>query len=107
MSLTYTTADTDPERRGEQRQAAKIKIALSLLDGPSAGQVMHLLSNDRSYSGVSFTTPQPLAIGQNCRVTLETSDQVFARFMARVVRQRVMDDGSAEVAVQFRRQIAA
>jgi hypothetical protein len=95
------------ERRRERRDTAAVRVALTILDGPGAGTTQELTSRDSSYSGVSFTTDQPLSLGQHCQLFLENPDRTIARFVAQVIRSCTTSDGRYHVALRFRRQIAA
>lgn len=93
----------EADRRHEERQSTPLKVTLHLANGATR----ELVSKDRSFSGLSFVMPEGMALGQDCQIVLENADQTFARFMARVVRSVSLAEGLFEVAVQFRRQIAA
>jgi hypothetical protein len=95
------------ERRRERRETAAIKVTMTILNGPGAGRTQELTSRDSSFSGVSFTTDQPLSLGQSCQLFLQNPDRTVARFMAQVIRSRTTVDGCYDVALRFRRQIAA
>jgi hypothetical protein len=56
---------------------------------------------------VSFTTDQPLSIGQSCQLFLQNPDLTIARFVAQVIRSRTNSEGTYEVAMMFKRQLAA
>ena len=93
---------SDADRRSESRDTTPLKVTLY-----TAGATRELLTKDRSFSGISFIAAEPMALGQDCQVVLENGDQTFARFTARVVRSVSIDERTFEIAVQFRRQIAA
>lgn len=95
------------ERRRERRNAAAIKVTMTVLNGPGAGQTRELVTRDSSYSGVSFTTDQPLSVGQSCQLFLQNPDLTIARFVAQVIRSRTNSEGNYEVAMRFKRQLAA
>ena len=101
MKLADSSADHD--RRSETRLSAQLKVTLST----PGGQPRELVTKDKSFSGISFISDESLAIGQDCHIVLENADHTFARFLARVVRTHSTDEGQYEIAVQFRRQIAA
>ena len=104
MSDTPTNLKlTDPERRRESRESAQLKVTLTT----PGGEARDVMTKDQSFSGISFVTTSPMGLGQDCHVTLENADKTFMRFVAKVIRCRPMEDGSFDVAVQFRRQIAA
>lgn len=95
------------ERRRERRNAASIKVTMTVLNGPGAGQTKELVTRDTSFGGVSFTTDQPLSIGQSCQLFLQNPDLTIARFVAQVIRSRTNGEGNYEVAMMFKRQLAA
>ena len=97
------TDPADLDRRSEVRLSAQLKVTLTTPGQPPK----ELVTKDKSFSGLSFITPEALSIGQDCHVVLENADHSFARFLARVVRTQPLADGHYEVAVQFKRQIAA
>ncbi len=94
---------SDSERRRETREAAQLKVSLTT----PGGQSRDVVTKDQSFSGISFVTAEAMGLGQDCHVTLENADHTFMRFVAKVIRCRPIDDGTFDVAVQFRRQIAA
>lgn len=91
------------ERRREVREASQLKVTLTT----ASGATRHITTKDRSFSGISFITDEPLPLGEDCLIMLENVDQTYARFMARVVRSLNAVEGKFEIALQFRRQIAA
>jgi hypothetical protein len=95
------------ERRRERRDTAAIKVTMTVLNGPGAGQTRELVTRDTSFGGVSFTTDQPLSIGQSCELFLQNPDLTIARFVAQVIRSRTNGEGHHEVAMMFKRQLAA
>jgi len=100
---TLKLTETEAERRRETRQTAQLKVTLNTPGRPARDVV----TKDRSFSGISFVASEPLSLGHDCHVELENADQTFARFLAKVVRCRRIADNEYEIAVQFRRQIAA
>lgn len=103
LTLTETDATSGADRRREVRQSTQLKVTLNT----PGGQARDVVTKDRSFSGISFITSEPLSLGHDCHVELENADQTFARFVAKVIRCRRMADNEYEIAVQFRRQIAA
>ncbi len=94
---------SEADRRHEVRETAQLQVTLTT----AGGKTRQLLTKDRSFSGISFITDEPLSLGTDCHIVVENADHTFARFMARVVRVSRIDEQTSEIAVQFRRQIAA
>lgn len=97
----------EEERRREARDTRPDHVSLTVLEGPAAGRSFELTARDQSFSGVSFGMTEPLYLGQHCRITVHHADETCARFIAKVVRCLPLENGVFEVAVQFKRQIAA
>jgi hypothetical protein len=95
------------DRRREARATTEMKVTMTVLDGPGAGTTCELRTRDSSFTGVSFSTELPLSLGQNCQLLLEGGDRTFCRFVAMVIRSHMNSEGRYEVAMRFRRQIAA
>ncbi len=93
----------EPNRRREVRNTTQLKVTLTT----PGGACRDVLTKDSSFSGISFVTNEAMSLGHECHIVLENADHTFMRFVAKVIRSRRMDGGEYEIAVQFRRQIAA
>lgn len=100
---TPTIKLSESERRREVRETAQLKVTLTT----AGGATRNLVTKDRSFGGISFVTEEPLSLGEDCLIVMENADQTFARFISRVVRSQNIGDRQFEIALQFRRQIAA
>jgi hypothetical protein len=94
----------DRDRRGENRRAVQSKGMVTVLDGPLAGTAHEVLTRDLSLSGISFLLRDPLAVGQNARIELQSPGGMVA-YQCEVVRVREVSNGRYEIGVQFRTKV--
>ena len=92
------------DRRRENRRPLQSKATLTVLDGGSAGESFEVLTRDLSLSGICFLLRESLAVGQNCRIEIQTPVGVTS-YVCEVVRARPVSNGRHEMAVQFRSHI--
>src|SRR3954451_25144010 len=91
----------DRDRRGENRRAVQSKGTITVLDGPLAGTAHEGLTRDLSLSGISFLLRDPLAVGQNAKIDLQSPGGLVS-YYCEVVRVREVSNGRYEIGVQFR-----
>jgi c-di-GMP-binding flagellar brake protein YcgR len=91
----------DRDRRGENRRAVQSKGTITVLDGPLAGTAHEVLTRDLSLSGISFLLRDPLAVGQNAKIDLQSPGGLVS-YHCEVVRVREVSNGRYEIGVQFR-----
>jgi hypothetical protein len=91
----------DRDRRGENRRAVQSKGTITVLDGPLAGTTHEVLTRDLSLSGISFLLRDPLAVGQNAKIDLQSPGGLVS-YYCEVVRVREVSNGRFEIGVQFR-----
>jgi c-di-GMP-binding flagellar brake protein YcgR len=91
----------DRDRRGENRRAVQSKGTITVLDGPLAGTTHEVLTRDLSLSGISFLLRDPLAVGQNVKIDLQSPGDLVS-YYCEVVRVREVTNGRHEIGVQFR-----
>ena len=102
-SMKLAEKSSEPNRRKEVRNTAKLKVTLTTPGGESRD----VMTRDSSFSGISFVAAEAMSLGHDCHIVLENADHTFMRFVAKVIRSRNVAEGEFEIAVQFRRQIAA
>lgn len=94
-------APADRERRREYRRPHQAKATLTLLDGPQTGSTFEVITRDLSLSGIAFLLREPLSVGQNCRIDLQTPSGITSH-LCEVVRSRPVSNGRYEMGVQLR-----
>jgi hypothetical protein len=88
------------DRRRDYRRGTQTKAILTVLDGPSAESRHEVLTRDLSEGGVSFLLRESLAVGQSCRLDMQSNGR--PSYLCDVVRSRPLSNGKFEMAVKFR-----
>jgi hypothetical protein len=91
-----------PERRRDSRRPTQTRATLTVLDGPLASTTHDITTRDLSSAGVSFLLREPLNVGQNCRIDIQSNGSPAQSWLCEVVRTRPLSTGKHEMAVKFR-----